>query len=346
MAALQAPWPAAVAVSGGGDSLALMLLLAEWAREAGKARPVVLTVDHGLRPSSKKDAERVRKVAGEQGLEAHMLAWKGPKPVSDVEAESRTARYSLMGGWCADHGVKALYAGHTLDDQAETFLLRLARGSGLDGLAAMRPESAIPIADFRHIALVRPMLEFARRELRDFLEAQGIPWSEDPMNADLQFSRARVRAAWPQLTELGLTPERLADAAQHLGRVRMALDALTHDFLNRAARFSDHSVALDPVRLKTIPREIGLRALAKLLCLVSGEDYRPRFDSLERLFDAILGYALGGGMTLHGCIVAPAPAESQVFGSATVKISKEAGRRPKEPATGPERTKANIGRDN
>jgi tRNA(Ile)-lysidine synthase len=210
----------------------------------------------------------------------------------------------------------------------------------------MQPLSALPVPEFSHITLVRPLLPFAREELREFLAGEKGWWTEDIMNADPRFARARIRAAWPELVALGLTPQRLADAAWHLGRARVALDALTEDFLRRGARLAGNTAALDPLRLKMLPRELGLRVLAKLLSLVSGEEYRPRFDSLERLFDAILGGGLGGGATLHGCIVAPAPVRDQIFGSATIVISREEGRKLKEPVPPPARTRVTARRGN
>lgn len=332
MERIAAPWPGAVGVSGGGDSIALMLLLADWAKTEKKAAPVVLSVDHGLRADSHKDAEHVEKLARDAGLKAHVLGWKGAKPSSDVEAEARTARYRLMGEWCVANKIPALYVAHTLEDQAETFLLRLGRGSGLDGLSAMRAVSPLPIAEFAQTALVRPLLDFHREELRSFLKSRRVEWRDDPMNTDPRFGRVRVRAAWPALEEIGLTPERVADAADHLGRARVALEELTDGLLQRGVRFGPESAVLDPLRLKMQPREIGLRALAAVLSRVSGEPYRPRFDSLERLFDAIVNGALGGGSTLHGCKIAPVPSGGQVFGSATLTISREKPREIREPS--------------
>jgi len=338
MADLAAPWPGAVAVSGGGDSLALMMLLARWAKTNKHPTPAILSVDHGLRPESRKEAERVKKLAVGLGLRTEILPWKGAKPSSDIEAEARLARYRLMGRWCADHKTPALYVAHTVEDQAETFLLRLARGSGLDGLSGMQSISALPVPEFGQIQLVRPLLQFSRAELRDFLRTGKIEWSEDTMNSDPRFARARLRAAWPKLEELGLTPERVADAAVHLGRARAALEEVTERFLQRGARFQDSRAAIDPLRLKMVPREVGLRAVAFILGRVSGQEYRPRFDSLERLFDSILSGSLGRGATLHGCIVAPAAADYQVFGSATITISPELGRKVTEPAAASRRT--------
>jgi tRNA(Ile)-lysidine synthase len=321
-----AVWPGAVAVSGGGDSVALMLLLAGYAKHSKREAPVVLTVDHGLRENSANDAKAVVRMAHEIGLKAHALTWKGSIPKSDIEAEARNARYRLMGEWLGAHEMLALYVAHTMEDQAETFLLRLARGSGLDGLSAMRVIAPYPLQGFAGLMIVRPLLDMARAPLRDFLQAKKQPWLEDPMNIDPRFARSKLRAAWPQLEALGLTAQRVSDAAEHLGRAREALDDMTAALLLRAARFDDAGALIDSVRLKMAPREVGLRALASTLSRVSGEAYRPRFGKLERLFDAIRDGSLGGGATLHGCIVAPSSRAVQAFGTGTLAVTREAGR--------------------
>jgi tRNA(Ile)-lysidine synthase len=205
-------WPGAVAVSGGGDSLALMLMLA---RAKKKPAPIVLTVDHGLRPDSAKDAKAVLQAAKKLGLEAHLLQWKGAKPKSDIEAAAREARYRLMGEWCAKHKIGALYLAHTLEDQAETFLLRLARGSGLDGLSAMQEVAPFPLPGYGELKLVRPLLSVTRAQLRAYLKKSGLEWRDDPMNEDPRFARVRIRQSWPQLEEIGLSPTRIAAAAGH-----------------------------------------------------------------------------------------------------------------------------------
>lgn len=322
-----APWPGAVAVSGGADSTALMHLMAEWARGQGRGAPIVLTVDHGLRPGSGRVARSVVEQARELGLAARKLVWKGDKPEADIEAAAREARYRLMGGWCARHGVKGLYIAHTREDQAETFLLRLARGSGLDGLAAMRVVAAFPVPGNAHPAVVRPLLGMARRRLRDALEARGLGWSEDPMNADPRFARARLRAAWPSLEALGLTPARIASAACHLGRARDALEAATTALVEEACRFEEDRILLDAVRFAAAPREIGLRALAHLLARLSGAPYRPRFERLERLYDAVVASAPTAARTLQGCRIGRAPKPLRVFGAATLMLTREPGRR-------------------
>ncbi|HEY2032915.1 MAG TPA: tRNA lysidine(34) synthetase TilS [Rhizomicrobium sp.] len=337
-----AAWPGVIAVSGGGDSVALMLLLAAYAKHAKLPAPIVLTVDHGLREGSAKDAKAVVKMAAEAGLKAHALTWKGAVPKSDIEAEARSTRYRLMGEWLVAHKIDALYVAHTMEDQAETFLLRLARGSGLDGLSAMRVIAPYPMQGFDKLMVVRPLLDMARAPLRDFLRGKKQSWLEDPMNGDPRFARSKLRAAWPQLEALGLSAQRVSDAAEHLGRAREALDDMTAALLMRAARFEDGGALVDSVRLKMAPREVGLRALAGLLTRVSGEAYRPRFGRLERLFDSIRDGTLAGGATLHGCIVAPAARHPAPFGTGTLAVVKERGREPREhsPTPASERIKA------
>ena len=324
--AAQGAWPGAVAVSGGGDSLALMHLLADWARRRKLPPPIVLCVDHRLRKESAKDARHVAAFAKAAGLKAHILTARGAPPKADIEAAARNLRFSLMGGWLTRHGIGALYVGHTEDDQAETFLLRLARGSGLDGLSAMRPLSAFPVWGFDGHVVVRPMLGIGRDVLRDWLAASGRAWLDDPMNGDVRFARTRMRKLSAQLAEAGLTPARIADAAGHLARAREALDLVTGAVLARATRPAGQALLLDPLALAAAPREVGLRALAGVLMGLSGQEYRPRFEALERLFDRLAGGNLGGGATLSGCRLAPAPRRLQAFGPQTLVLARESSR--------------------
>jgi tRNA(Ile)-lysidine synthase len=316
-----APWPAAIAVSGGGDSIALMHLLAHWAKSTHRPPPTVITVDHGLRDESAAETRQVARWARNAGLGHRTLRWSGPRPTSDIEAAARDARYRLMGGWLRAHKIGALYVGHTRDDQAETFLMRLMRGSGLDGLAAMRALAPYPVPGFGELSVVRPLLAMERKSVRDHLRARGHAWLEDPMNGEDRFTRVRLRKLMPTLHEAGLTPARIAAAAAHLGRAREALDIVTGAVVARAVRPADGSLHVDMAALSAAPREVGLRALAQLLMAVSGQSYRPRFERLERLFDRIAGDSVGGGCTLHGCRLGPA--RNGAFGSGTLMITPE-----------------------
>lgn len=285
----------AVAVSGGADSLALALLAAEWARGEG-GRAVALTVDHGLRPGSVAEADQVGDWLGAAGIEHHVLCWEGNKPAADIQAAARAARYHLLESWCRDHGVLHLLLGHHQDDQAETLLLRLGRGSGVDGLAAMAV-----IEETRSVRLLRPLLAVPSARLRATLVAAGRAWIEDPSNANPAYARVRWRRLAPQLAAEGLTPGRLAATARRLGRARAALEGQVAEAVLR-------HVTLDPAGFAMVagnalaahPEEIGLRLLARLVQAIGGGAYGPRLERLERLY----GELLAGGRaarTLAGC---------------------------------------------
>ena len=318
--------PAAIAVSGGGDSIALMGLFNDWVRAERGLAPAVLIVDHGLRAQSRAEAAMVAGWAQAAGLTAHVLRWEGAKPKTGIEEKARAARYRLLGEWCTAHGVHALFVAHTRDDQAETFLLRLGRGSGVDGLSAMSAAAPLPIPGFESVQLLRPLLEFSREELRAYLTARGARWLEDPMNEDGRFARARLRKMLPALEAAGVPTTRIAQAARHLARAREALDAATKSFLAGHARFGGDFAQMDGAALAAAHREIGLRALSAVLMRVSGAAYRPRFERLEALFDAIVAGSFMA-RTLSGCRVAVAPKARATFGPATLLITRERERK-------------------
>lgn len=305
----------AVAVSGGSDSMALCLLAHRWSSRH-KGEVVALTVDHGLRAGSGAEARQVGEWLGEWGITHHVLRWRGAKPESNIQATARDARYRLLGEWCRRHGVLHLMLGHHMEDQAETLMLRLGRGSGLDGLASMATLGETP-----HLRLLRPLLSVPRARLAATLRRLGQNWVEDPSNQDTHHARVRVRQSMPALEREGMSPERLAAATRHLGRARAALDEATAHFLARATTFHPAGFCrLDLGMLAAAPVEISLRALARTLVTVGGGTYPPRLERLERLYRALAdagataesGSALDGGRTLAGCRIVPGRAGALV----------------------------------
>lgn len=289
----------AVGVSGGPDSLALALLADAWARAQGGSI-AALTVDHGLRREAAGEAAQVGAWLAARGIEHRILAWTGPRPSRGVQAAARAARYRLLEGWCAREGALHLLLAHHREDQTETVLLRLSRGSGLDGLAGMAAAVEHPAC-----RVLRPLLGMARARLVATLEAAGQGWIEDPSNADPVYARARLRQDMGSLAAAGLGAERIAGAAARLGRARAALEWETARLLARAAALHPAGFArLDGTRLAEAPSEVGLRALAAVLMTVGGGDYPPRSERLERLYRQV-PHALGGGRTLGGCRVLP-----------------------------------------
>lgn len=179
-----------VAVSGGSDSLALLLLAADWAR-ANSRRLVAATVDHGLRPEAAAEARHVAGVCRDLGVAHETLPWR-PGPAHIAQTDARDARHALLAAWANRNTVETLAIGHTQDDRIETFLIRARAGSGWYGLAAPLPSSANPVAGGPR--LVRPLLSLARSDLQAWLRDRGARWIDDPSNAAPRFERVRMRA--------------------------------------------------------------------------------------------------------------------------------------------------------
>ena len=276
---LECQW--ALAVSGGCDSMALMVLAARWRALAGANAPQlsVLTVDHGLRAASAGEAEHVARAAASLDLPHEILRWSGEKPASGVQAAARAARYDLMVAYAHAHATGCLVTAHHLDDQAETLLMRLGRGSGVDGLAA------IPgVGQWAGIPLFRPLLNLPRARLVATLEEAGIGWLDDPSNEDEYFERVRVRKAMPVLQSLGLSTEALARTAMRMQRARQALDQATDIFLKDAARMAPSGYCeLERGSLLEAPEEIALRALKGMVEAVRGGDTLVSLSRLEDL---------------------------------------------------------------
>ena len=285
----------AVAVSGGADSLALCLLADGWAR-ARDGHVTALTVDHGLRVEASAEAARVGDWLAARGIRHHILAWRPPADLRNVQAMARAARYRLLLDWCGVAGCLHLLTAHHREDQAETLLLRLARGSGLDGLAAMAP-----CRETVSCRLLRPLLAVPRGRLTASLREVGQSWIEDPSNRDDTYARVRLRGSAGLLAREGLSPARLAATARHLARARAALEDGVARLLARTVRLHPAGfAALAADRLVEAPPEIALRSLARLAATVGGADHPPRLERLERLF-AALRDGLGAGRTLAGC---------------------------------------------
>src|SRR5260221_7951625 len=249
----------AVAVSGGADSLALCLLAHDWAR-ARDGTAVGLTVDHGLRAEAAAEAARVGAWLTAHGIGHRILTWRPPPGLRNMQAAAREARYDLLFGWCKAAGCLHLLTAHHREDQAETLLLRLARGSGLDGLAGMSA-----CRETSTCRLVRPLLAVPRARLAALLRDAGQGWIEDPSNRDHSYARARLRGSAALLAREGLSAARLAATARHLGRARIALEDGVTRLLARAAWLHPAGFALlDVGGLAGTAPEIALRAVARL----------------------------------------------------------------------------------
>jgi tRNA(Ile)-lysidine synthase len=296
-----------VAVSGGPDSTALMHLLARWRAEAPGPPLIIATVDHGLRPESSEEAAFVAREAAALGLSHRTLTWMDEKPRTGLQAAAREARYRLLVDLARAEGASYLVTAHTLDDQAETVLMRMARGSGLAGLAGMRAER-----DRDGIRHVRPLLACPKSSLVALCEREGWPFVTDPSNRNDAFARVRWRRLMPALAAEGLTAERLARLAQRAARAEEALDAKALEALTLAGAARDgEGLAFDAGLLAREPFEIALRMLS--LSLVSA-GLRLESSRLHRLETCTfrLREAVRGGralrLTIAGALVRLDPA--------------------------------------
>jgi tRNA(Ile)-lysidine synthase len=286
----------ALAVSGGADSMALMLLVKRWRDLSSLTKPeiTVLTVDHGLRTESAAEAKWVEERSAELGFSHQALVWTGAKPPHGLQAAARSARYDLLAGFCRDHSIPAIVMAHTIDDQAETMMMRLARGSGLDGLSGMAS-----VTDWEGIHLLRPLLTASRAELEAFLKEQHQDWLEDPTNRDESYERVRVRRALQAARKLGISNEKLSLSARRLGRAREALDLTTAAFLKSS--FAVHEAGFGHMacdRLLLAPEELALRALIRMTNAFGGQSASPQLSKIENAYAALKlnrkNFTLGG----------------------------------------------------
>jgi len=224
--------PAAVlAVSGGPDSIALMWLAARWRRALARGpRLIAVTVDHGLRPEAAAEAREVRRLARALDLPHRTLRWTGAKPKTGLPAAARAARYRLLAQAARSSGATHILTAHTRDDQAETLLMRMLRGSGIAGLAAMARET-----ERDGVQLARPLLQVSKSQLIATLNKAGIGFAEDPTNRDLNFTRPRLRQLMPVLAAEGGDSRNLARLAARLARANAAVEVL----VDGAERFLD-----------------------------------------------------------------------------------------------------------
>lgn len=279
----------ALAVSGGPDSTALLLLVAAWrARRTDAPEIHVLTVDHGLRPEAAEEARAVAALSERLGFPCRILTSTAPKPAANRQAAARDLRQGLLLAACAELGADALVLAHHLDDQAETFLLRLARGSGVYGLAAMPARGFWQEDAGTCVAVLRPLLAVSKANLIATCEAAGETFAEDPSNEDPAYARTRLRSLMPALAREGLDAETLAATAARLASAAAVVDAQVDAVLASAAVFHPAGPArVSVAALARLPRETLLRLLARLLADVGGEAYPPRLVRLEGLVERL-----------------------------------------------------------
>ncbi|NUY39346.1 tRNA lysidine(34) synthetase TilS [Wolbachia endosymbiont of Litomosoides brasiliensis] len=275
----------AVAVSGGIDSIALLHLIISWAKKRQCLLPIALAVNHGLRPESQEEVEFVVNYAKELGAkESFILNWEKQNIKGNIQSQARKARYELLTKWCKNNNVKHLFTAHHKDDQAETFLLRLERGSGLDGLSSMDYKSSL-----NGVCILRPLLSFSRSRIKKYADFYQLKWVEDRSNQDLKYRRTLYRNLLKVSDDREILTERICLTTLHMKRAMKALIYYTCLAFNDCVNI--HDLGYIEIKLSEfykLPEEISLRLLLYSIMVISNKRYKPRYNSLIAIFNKVL----------------------------------------------------------
>ena len=286
----------ALAISGGGDSMAMLNLAASCARTR-KLDLLALTVDHGLRSDSASEAEMVAARCASLGINHKTLHWRGAKPINGMQAAARQARYGLMSQAALSSEIDLLATAHTRDDQIETVMMRSLRGGGR-GMAGMSPLTRVS-----GIRLVRPLLGQTRLELRQTLQANRIRWIEDPSNQNADFERVRARHRVAHLIDTGIDPLRVADLSHAGTALRRWNDRLAVELLTNHVKWNDAGCAVVEGALLTArPAPAANAALGALAMFAGGLSRPPAQPELDNLRSWASAAVDGDARTLGRCV--------------------------------------------
>jgi tRNA(Ile)-lysidine synthase len=301
-----------LAVSGGPDSVALLFLAARW-RDSLKTKPKLfaVTVDHGLRKEARAEALALARQARKLKVPHRIQLWRGAKPSAGLQEAARIARYRLLGAAALKSRASHVVTAHTRDDQAETVLMRMARGSGIGGLAAMTRHT--PLGG---CVLARPLLDVSKARLIATLRKAGLDFADDPSNRDPRFTRARLRDMMPVLAREGLDAPRLALLARRMRRADEALEATATRALAILGMAGPEAgvITLEAAGFFAMPAEIGLRMLRHAIDRV-GDEGPAELGKLEALLAAASqAFAAGAPFrrTLAGAVVTVARGQMTV----------------------------------
>lgn len=291
------PKKLAVAVSGGSDSLALVWLLDEFCANK-KIKLVALTVDHKMRKASSKEAMEVKKILEKKKIIHEILSVDAKKlPIKNIENALREMRYELLLDYCKKHKISHLFLGHIIGDVAENFLIRLFRGSGLDGLSTMAE-----VSEVNKIKLVRPLLNFEKADLQRYLQAQKVKWFEDESNLDEKFLRNKIRRFFAEFEERNLIHKRIKNASDEIAKMRDLFDAMMLAEAAQILRFeADEFFLIDQQKLRNLDEKFALKILSLVAMEVSGKNYKPRLKDLKNFYEFLQKNSVKKSSNFYGC---------------------------------------------
>ena len=290
----------ALAVSGGADSLALMLLAKRWAESRSTPpRLHVYSLDHALRPEAAAEVRMVLEAASGLGIPATGLRWNEDKPQAGLQEAARLARYHLIGQAMAADGCGVLLTAHHRQDQAETVLMRMAHGSGIEGLKGISPWSEV-----EGVRVFRPLLLTDPAALRQLVAEAGLSSAEDPSNIDPHYERVRWRQAMPALAELGLDAAALSVFAKRMAEADAAIAQMTDACFSELVRLDGFgSACIELAPFVGLSPAISTRLLGRVLNIVGGRQKPRALGQVERLRRSLTDGTMPKSTTVMGCVV-------------------------------------------
>lgn len=293
------PKTIAVAVSGGCDSLALTLILDEFCR-AKKIKLFAITVDHKMRQTSSIEAQELSKILQKKKISHQILTISDKKiPQKNIEANLREARYEMLHDFCEKNKIEFLFLGHHLGDVAENFLIRLFRGSGLDGLSTMSE-----VLEYKKIKLVRPLLNIEKEDLKNFLLSKKTRWFEDETNDDEKFLRNKIRKFFDSFEEKNLIQKRIKNASDEIAQMRDFFDEIMLAEARKIVKLLPEMVfVIEQKKFAKLSEKVALKLLALILIEVSGDIYKPRLENVKNLYQYLLQNDVKKSRDFYGCVV-------------------------------------------
>lgn len=273
------PKKIAVAVSGGCDSLAVTLLTSKWTK-LNKIELTAITVNHNLRSEFGIEAKTVHNFCNNQKINHIILTYDGEIPVSNIENVARNFRYKMIFKYMNDNKIDTLFVGHNKDEEVETFLLNLTRGSGVYGLSGINE-----IKKRDGITIIRPMLAFTKNEIKEFLTTNNIKWIEDPSNNDEKFKRVKIRKLKSVFEELELTTDRIKNTIENMKLSRELYEFYINKCFEKSVKNVDGNIQILVKEMFQFPKAIVLKVLGIVIKNMTNNDYPPRFKNIVLLYE-------------------------------------------------------------
>ena len=288
----------AVAISGGCDSMALTFALNDFCKK-NKIKIQALTIDHGVRKNSKIEAKKVGELLKKFDISHKILSIpKKQIPQKNIEANLREIRYKMLSDFCKKNHIEFLFIGHHVGDIAENFLIRLFRGSGLDGLSPMQK-----ISEINGIKIIRPFLEISKDELKNYLIEKNISWFEDETNDDEKFLRNKIRKFLASFEDKNLLEKRIYNASLEISKTRDFFDEIMNENeLEIIEQNADNLTIINRQKLAEINPSIALKILAKILMKIGEKKYKPRKEKLVRFYEYLIADGLIKKREFYGCV--------------------------------------------